>query len=150
LLAFCQQEHIVGGLVNAVMNRLPPEQRKGYFLQPRTAITLDGLFDAILEADGVSREVLERQRARLRLVNELLAAVDDDKTLDALVEQHHADRRGEQSQQAHRVTPGEGRRLPMASSSTGSPRVAATSRASSPGSTSKGGGSSASRQSHEE
>jgi hypothetical protein len=86
-----QQEHIVGGLVNAVMNRLPPEQRKGYFLQPRTAITLDGLFDAILEADGVSREVLERQRARLRLVNELLAAVDDDKTLDALVEQHHAD-----------------------------------------------------------
>lgn len=86
-----QQEHVIGGLVNAVMNRLPPEKRKAYFLQPRRALTLDGLFDAILEADGVSREVLEGQRARLRLVNELLAAVDDDKTLDAMVEQHRAE-----------------------------------------------------------
>lgn len=86
-----QQEHIVGGLVNAVMNRLPPDKRKGYFLQPRTALTLDGLFDTILEADGISREVLEGQRTRLRLVNELLAAVDDDKTLDTMVEQHRAE-----------------------------------------------------------
>lgn len=83
-----QQEHVVGGLVNAVMNQLPPERRKGYFLQPRSALTLDGLFDAILEADGVSREVLEGQRAKLRVLNELLAAVDDDKTLDTLVEKH--------------------------------------------------------------
>ena len=86
-----QQEHVVGGLVNAVMNQLPPERRKGYFLQPRTALTLDGLFDAILEADGVSREVLEGQRAKLRLLNELLAAVDDDRTLGTLIEQHRAE-----------------------------------------------------------
>ena len=83
-----QQEHVVGGLVNAVMNKLPAEKRKGYFLQPRTALTLDGLFDAILEADGISREVLEGQRAKLRLLNELLAAVEDDQTLDTLIEQH--------------------------------------------------------------
>jgi hypothetical protein len=83
-----QQEQVIGGLVNAVMNQLPAEQRRGYFLQPRTALTLDGLFDAILEADGVSREVLEGQRAKLRLINELLAAVEDDETLNALIEEH--------------------------------------------------------------
>jgi len=86
-----QQEHVVGGLVNAVMNRLPAEKRKAYFFRPRTALTLDGLFDTILEADGVSREVLEGQRAKLRLLNELLAAVEDDATIDRIVEEHRAE-----------------------------------------------------------
>lgn len=86
-----QQEHVVGGLVNAVMNKLPPERRKGYFLQPRTALTLDSMFDTILEAEGISHEVLEEQRANLRLLNELLAAVEDDETLEKLVEEHRAD-----------------------------------------------------------
>ena len=72
------REKYVGSLVSAVMNGLPPEERKGYFLQPKTALSLEGLFDTILEADGISKEELEQQRARLSLIGQLLAAVDDD------------------------------------------------------------------------
>lgn len=87
-MAADQQEKLIGGLVNLVMNELPAEGRKGYFLQPKTVLTLDSLFDTILEADGVSKEALERQRSQLRLLNSLLVLVEDDKSLDEQVRQH--------------------------------------------------------------
>ena len=83
-----QQEQFIGGLVNTVMESVPAEQRKGYFLQPKTALTLDSLMDMILEADGITKEMLEAQRARLRLINTLAAAVADEPTLDKLVQEH--------------------------------------------------------------
>lgn len=82
------QERFVGSLVNAVMNATPQEARKGYFFRPRTALTLEGVYDAILEADGVSKEMLEAQRARVRLITQMLDALDSDEQLDALVEEH--------------------------------------------------------------
>lgn len=85
-----QQEQLVGGLVNAIMGELPPEGRKAYFLQPKAALTIDSLYDMILEADGISKEALEAQRAQLKLINTLLAAVEDEKTLDKLVEEHRS------------------------------------------------------------
>lgn len=85
-----EQERYVGSLVQAVMNSLPAEERKGYFLQPKSALTLESLMDTVLEAEGISREILEAQRAQLRLVGELEAAVDDDETLDKLVAEHRA------------------------------------------------------------
>ncbi|MFH1086627.1 MAG: CpXC domain-containing protein [Chloroflexota bacterium] len=86
-----EQEKLVGRLVQAVMNSLPQEQRKGYFLRPKTALALEGLYDAILEAEGYSREALQRQRDRLLLINQLLANLDDDKTLGELIEQHRGE-----------------------------------------------------------
>ncbi len=83
-----QQEQFMGSLVNAVMNQLPAEQRKGYFLRPKAVLTLDGLYDAILEADGISKETLDAQRARIKLMNSLLAVVEDEKTLDQLVQEN--------------------------------------------------------------
>jgi len=83
-----QQEQFIGSLVNTVMDSVPTEQRKAYFFQPKTALTLDSLFDMILEADGISKEVLEAQRTRLRLVNSLASAMGDEPTLDKLVEEH--------------------------------------------------------------
>jgi hypothetical protein len=86
-----QQEQFIGSLVQAVMNSLPNEQRKAYFLQPRAVLTLEGLYDAILEGDGISKEALEAQRSRLRLLNQLLVAVDDDPTLGKLIEDNRQD-----------------------------------------------------------
>jgi hypothetical protein len=83
-----QEEQIIGSLVQAVMNAVPAEQRKGYFLQPRKALTLESLYDSILEADGVSREVLEAHRTRVRLLNQLLTVADDDETLDRLIDEN--------------------------------------------------------------
>lgn len=87
-MAADQQEQVIGSLVNVVMDRTPQEKRKGYFLQPKTALTMESAMEMILEADGVSKEVLERQRAVYRLINQLLVNLDDEKTLDSLVEEH--------------------------------------------------------------
>jgi hypothetical protein len=83
-----QQEKFIGGLVKAVMDSLPPEKRKAYFFQPKTALTMEGMFDTILEADGVSREALAAQRARLRTMNTLLNVIEDDKSFADLVAKH--------------------------------------------------------------
>ena len=83
-----KQEQYVGSLVQAVMNSLPTEARKGYLLQPKTALTLESMMDMVLEGDGISKELLEAQRAQLRLLTQLLSAVDDDKELDKLVTEH--------------------------------------------------------------
>jgi hypothetical protein len=82
-----QQEQLVGSLVNAVMNSVPAERRKGYFFSPRTALSMESLYDAILEAEGISKEALEAQRTKLRLVTDLLGAMEDEERFAQLVEE---------------------------------------------------------------
>ncbi|MHB9032090.1 MAG: CpXC domain-containing protein [Anaerolineae bacterium] len=86
-----EQEKFIGSLVKAVMDSLPAEKRKAYFFQPKTALTMDGLVDTILEADGVSREALAAQRSRMRTLNALLTVLDDDKSFTEMVEQHRSE-----------------------------------------------------------
>lgn len=84
-LAEADQQRLIGSLTNEAMMNLPPEQRKGYFLQPQIFLRLEGLMERILEADGISREVLDAQRARVELLDEFLTAHDDEERLKALV-----------------------------------------------------------------
>ncbi|HNT06060.1 MAG TPA: hypothetical protein PKJ21_07790, partial [Anaerolineae bacterium] len=70
------------------MSMVPTENRKGYFLNPRPVLTMQGLIDEVLKADGVTPEMLEKQRARTRLIQDLLAQLDDQARLDELIEQH--------------------------------------------------------------
>jgi len=86
-----QQERYIGTLVKAVMDSLPAEKRKAYFFQPKTALTMDGLFDTILEADGISKETLAAQRARMRTLNALLSVMEDDKSFAEVVAQHRTE-----------------------------------------------------------
>jgi len=69
-----QHERIVGRLANRVIDALPPDRRKMYLLQPRTFWTSQTFMEAVLEANGVSAEDLERARATAELVEELAAA----------------------------------------------------------------------------
>lgn len=83
-----EQERLIGGLVNTVMNSVPPERRKAYFLHPKTVLTLEGLYDAILEADGISKEALEAQRSLIRLIDDLVAALEDEAAFERLVSEN--------------------------------------------------------------
>jgi len=67
-----EQERVVGDLTNRVLSSLPPEKRKGYLLRPRSFMRLDAMIEAILEAEGVTREMLEEQRARTALLERLM------------------------------------------------------------------------------
>ncbi len=81
-----EQERVIGSLTKAVMNSLPPDQRKGYLLTPKTMLTMQGLIETVLEADGVTKEMLEAQRAKLRLVETFLQV--DPEQLPDLVHEH--------------------------------------------------------------
>jgi len=87
-LSMEDRERLTGSLVNALMSTLPTEERKGYFLNPRTVLTTQGLIDEILKADGMTQEMINKQRARGQLLQDLLTAFDDDEQLQALIEQH--------------------------------------------------------------
>ena len=83
-----EQQRLIGSLTNEAMMALLPEQRKGYLLQPQIFLRLEGLMTRILEADGVTKEMLNAQRARIVLIDEFLAAHDNEERLKALVAEH--------------------------------------------------------------
>jgi hypothetical protein len=76
-LTAMEQEKALGTLIQQVMQSLPAEQRKGYLLRPQAVLTAQGLIERILEADGITKEMLEQQRAKSRLVRELIEAEGD-------------------------------------------------------------------------
>lgn len=83
-----QQERLIGGLVQAVMSQVPQEERKGYFLRPQTLLTMRGLVETILEADGVTSEMIEAQNQRVTLLADMLRVVSDAAELDRLIAEH--------------------------------------------------------------
>ena len=84
-----EQERLLGQLINQAVNRLAPEQRKAYILQPQATLTVQGLVDRVLQADGITREQVEAQRAKMRLFEDLLRTAEDG--LEGFASQHDAD-----------------------------------------------------------
>ena len=84
------QEKMIGDLTNSLVNSLPTEQRKFYLFNPRQFLSLESMIKAILEADGISEEVLEAQAARAKLIEEFLQAPDE-ATLEERVKAHDAE-----------------------------------------------------------
>ncbi|MGC9332546.1 MAG: CpXC domain-containing protein [Anaerolineae bacterium] len=77
------RQKLAGVLTRQLMDSLPPEERKGYLLQPETFITLDSLVRRVLELEGVSDEDLERSRKQQELLRSLVEA--DEEAWEALV-----------------------------------------------------------------
>ena len=76
-LTEADQQRLIGDLTNRVMSALPPEKRKGYLLRPRSFLRLEGMIEAILQADGITPEMLESQRAKATLLDRLLRATSE-------------------------------------------------------------------------
>lgn len=88
-LPSAEQERVIGSLTQAIVNSLPQEKRKGYLLMPRSTLTLQGMIETILEADGITREMLEARRRKLRLAEQFLQT--DPAQWQALAQQHDAE-----------------------------------------------------------
>ena len=67
-----ERERLIGDMTRRITNNLPQEQRKAYLLQPKQAMTLPGMIDMILEADGITEEMREAQREKLRVMEMFL------------------------------------------------------------------------------
>jgi hypothetical protein len=81
-----EQERFIGDAVNIIRRDLPPNTPQGYLLAPKRFLTLNSLVDTVLEADGISREVIEAQRQRVELISMLAEAFEQgDEQLAAAV-----------------------------------------------------------------
>jgi signal transduction histidine kinase len=87
-----EQERLIGPLITQVTNKLPPEKRKAYLLRPQTMLTMDTMVERILEADGVTKDMLQAQQQRLTLLQRLLTMPPENRAEvvrqeDALIDQ---------------------------------------------------------------
>lgn len=88
-LSVNDQERLIGPLINQVVNRLPPEKRKAYLLRPQTHFTFESLIETILAKDGITREMLQAQQARIHLLERLLQASSDDVRREIIRQEKH-------------------------------------------------------------
>jgi len=72
-LPVTEQEKQIGPLIKQVVDSLPNEKRKGYLFQPQTMLTYQTLIDRVLEADGITKEMMEAQQKRVGLIQRLLS-----------------------------------------------------------------------------
>jgi hypothetical protein len=72
-----EQEKVIGGMINQVINKLPQEKRKAYLLRPQESLTLQNLVERVLEADGITKEMIQAQQKRLSLLQRLVTATDE-------------------------------------------------------------------------
>lgn len=72
-----EQERAIGVLINQAVNKLPQEKRKAYLFRPQTVLTLQGLVERVLEADGITKEMLQAQQYRLSLIQKMLQATPE-------------------------------------------------------------------------
>src|SRR5207244_7378178 len=84
-----EQEKLIGRLMNEVINKLPQDKRRGYLLNPKPAFTQQSMIERVLEADGVTKEMLESQRAKVQLLQSLLSAAED--TWPATIKEHDSE-----------------------------------------------------------
>jgi len=80
-----EQERQMGPLINRVIDSLPAEKRKAYVLQPQSMLTYQTLIEKILEADGITKEMLEDQQKKIKLIQRLLTIPETE--LETVVEQ---------------------------------------------------------------
>jgi len=72
-----ERERVMGELLRRVTEQIPQEKRRAYLLQPRQALTIPGMLDTILEADGITAEMREAQREKLRIMEMFLQVNPD-------------------------------------------------------------------------
>lgn len=72
-----EQEKIIGQFTRSISDSLAPEQRKGYLLNPRSTMTIQGMIDTVLEADGITKEMIAARQRKVELVEQLMMTPPD-------------------------------------------------------------------------
>ena len=75
-LTLAEKERVLGALTRAVLGRIAAEKRKGYLLQPKEMLSMEGLINAVLAGEGVTTEMIEQQRKKTRLLQQLASAAE--------------------------------------------------------------------------
>ncbi len=73
-----EQERLLGSLINQVVNNLAPEKRKAYLFTPQAHLTMQGLVERVLEADGITKEMIQAQQEKLEFLQRLARTTDQE------------------------------------------------------------------------
>jgi hypothetical protein len=72
-----EQERVIGSMLKQVMDKLPPERRKAYLLNPQSFLTFQSLVERILEADGITKEMIQAQQKKIQIIQRLINGPDE-------------------------------------------------------------------------
>lgn len=72
-----QREEIIGQLSQQVMNNTSPEQRRAYMFQPQMILNMQTFMEKVLETEGITPEMIARQRKQAELLRTLATADKD-------------------------------------------------------------------------
>lgn len=87
-----EQERFIGEATSLLMRTLPPEQPRGYVLAPKRFLSMNTLIETVLEADGVTKEMIDSQRRQIDLISQLAEAYEQDpEQLPTIVAENRAD-----------------------------------------------------------
>jgi hypothetical protein len=81
-----EQERLLGSLINQVVNNLAAEKRKAYLFTPQAHLTMQGLVEKVLEADGITKEMIQAQQAKLEFLQNISTTTDEEARLEMLKE----------------------------------------------------------------
>ena len=79
-----EQEKMMGPLIKQVVDRLPPEKRKGYLFNPQANFTYESMLETILNKDGISSEMIKSQQERVLLIEKLIQMTSADARLELI------------------------------------------------------------------
>jgi len=82
-----EQEKMVGPLIKRVVNDLPMEKRKAYLFQAQSMLTYQTMMEKILEADGITKEMLDEQQKKLQLIQRLLSTPSADSRKEIIIQE---------------------------------------------------------------
>ena len=75
---------MIGPLIKQVVDRLPPEKRKGYLFNPTANLTYESMIETILNKDGISSEMIKAQQERVMLIEKLIQMTSPDARLELI------------------------------------------------------------------
>ena len=88
-LTHLDREKLIGELSRRAMNVLPPEQRRAYMLQPQQMFSMQNFMEKVLETEGITAEMINRQRQQADLLRTLATADKD--VADHLIKERISD-----------------------------------------------------------
>ncbi|HAJ34824.1 MAG TPA: hypothetical protein DCL15_03900 [Chloroflexi bacterium] len=83
-----QRQRIIGDLTQTLMRKLPTEARRGYMLQPKEYLDWNRFIEKLWEFQGVTPEMLRRQRDQATAIQSLARLADDPGALDLALERY--------------------------------------------------------------
>ena len=72
-----QREEMIGRFTRQVMEATPQEQRRAYLFQPQMVLTMQTFMEKVLETEGITKEMIDKQRKQAELIQTLAQADQD-------------------------------------------------------------------------